>query len=116
MVAMALQLVAQLAIVVDLTVLNDNDAAVFVGNRLITGNEIHYREAPRGKPDCPVSERSVAVWSSMRKPLAHRLERVPLNLDIVERHNSADAAHQPLPLCWPFDKLTSADVFRASDV
>ena len=49
----ALQLGPQLAVIVDLAVLDDDDAAVLVGERLVAAVEVDDREAAGGERPRP---------------------------------------------------------------
>ena len=53
-VAGARELVAQLGVVVDLAVLDDDDGAVLVRDRLVAAGEVDDREAPRAERDLAV--------------------------------------------------------------
>jgi hypothetical protein len=53
-VARALQVAAQFAVVVDLTVLNDVDGLVLVGHRLVARLEVDDREPARRETDALV--------------------------------------------------------------
>jgi hypothetical protein len=92
-VAAALQRGAQLAVVVDLAVLDDLDRAVFVPDRLVAALEVDDREAPDGERDGPVDERAVAVGPPVAKRLAHWRERRRVDCTAVEREESTDPAH-----------------------
>ena len=65
----ALELVPQLAVVVDLAVLDDGDPAVLVGDRLVAGREVDDREPPGREPDRAFDERvpseSGPRWTSV---------------------------------------------------
>src|SRR6478752_6635285 len=77
----ALQLVAQLAVVVDLAVLDDVERAILVGDRLVARLEVDDRETPRGEGDVAVAELSEAVRDAIRDGGA------------VRRRDSADPTH-----------------------
>ena len=51
-----LEVMPELAVVVELAVLDDLDAAVLVADRLVTGLEVDDRETPRGEADAAVDE------------------------------------------------------------
>ena len=57
----ALELVHQLAVVVDLAVLDDDDRAVLVRDRLVAAGQVDDRKPPRGDPDRPVEMRALGV-------------------------------------------------------
>ncbi len=66
-----LQLLAQLAVVVDLAVLDDRDRPVLVGDRLVAVLEVDDREAPGGKSHAVGLEEPVAVRPAMDEPGVH---------------------------------------------
>src|SRR5262249_1230720 len=70
----ALELRAQLAIVVELAVLDDVDGAVLVRDRLVAGREVDDREAPRGEACRAVEEGAVAVGATVDELRAHPRE------------------------------------------
>ena len=91
-VAGALELAAQLWVVVELAVLDDVDGAVLVRYRLVAGLEVDDREPAGGEADGPVDEDSVAVGAAVEQPRAHARE--PLGVDgPARRDDSADPAH-----------------------
>ncbi len=51
-----LEVMPELAVVVELAVLDDLDAAVLVADRLVAGLEVDDREAARGEADAAVDE------------------------------------------------------------
>ena len=60
-------------VVVDLAVLDDDDRAVLVGDRLVAAVEVDDREPPRGQPDRAVARRSPAPSGPRwRERVAHR--------------------------------------------
>ena len=61
----ALELVAQLGVVVDLAVLDDDDAAVLVRDRLVAAGEVDDREAPRAERDLAVDVLAGAVGAAV---------------------------------------------------
>src|SRR4051794_30771472 len=69
--AARLQLVAQLHVVVDLSVEDDDDRAVFVGDRLIARLQIDDREPLDAKADALLYERALGVRSAMPDDVAH---------------------------------------------
>ena len=71
----ALELLAQLAVVVDLTVLDDVNRSVLVGDRLIAALEIDDGQAPRSKADPVLHERAAAVGPAMQQRLIHLVQR-----------------------------------------
>ena len=88
----ALELAHQLAVVVDLAVLDDDDRAVLVRDRLVAGSQIDDGEPARGDPD-----RSVEMSPSESGPRWKRvaaIAREPLGVDgAARRRDSADPAH-----------------------
>ena len=93
-VAAALEVPAQLAVVVDLTVLDHVDAAVLVGDRLVPAREVDDREAANGQADRPVDHHPVAVGAPMHEALVHRRQRLGVGPgDAVKRDQSTDSTH-----------------------
>ena len=89
-----LQVSAQLAVVVDLPVLNHVDAAILVGDGLVAAFEVDDREPPHREPHRAVHERALAVRPAVSHGLAHRLERGGVGARAsVERNEAANAAH-----------------------
>src|SRR4051794_19563536 len=89
-----LELGAQLAVVVDLAVLNDGDAAILAGDRLVAVLEVDDRESPHRQRDAALMEDAIAVGSAMRQSRVHRLH----GLDVGPRaapgdRHSTDPAH-----------------------
>ena len=82
----ALEVVAQLAVVVDLAVLDDGDPPVLVRDRLVAGGEVDDREAPRREPDGPVDVRAVGVRPALNERCAHRSE--PAGVDGAARRTA----------------------------
>src|SRR6266508_5574983 len=64
----------ELAVVVDLSVLNDLDRAVLVPDRLVAALEVDDGKAPRRERDGPVDEAPLAVGAAVTQALAHRRE------------------------------------------
>ena len=91
--ARALEPRAQLAVVVDLAVLDDLDAAVLVADRLVAALEVDDREAPRGERDRLLDEHARAVGPAVDERGVHRLHDRRVDGRAVERHEAADAAH-----------------------
>ena len=90
----ALELARQLAVVVDLAVLDDGRRAVLVRDRLVAGVEVDDREPPRREPDAAVDERALGVRPAVRERRRHRGE--PIAVDAApSRDDSADPAHAP---------------------
>ena len=90
--ASTLELLPELAVVVDLTVLHDMDGSVLVGDRLVAACEIDDRQPSRGKADDGVDEHTAAVGAAMHEGLVHRFEHVLVDA-LVPRHHAADSTH-----------------------
>ncbi len=95
-VAGALQFAGELAIVVDLAVLDDYDAAVFVADRLVAPGQVDDREAPRGDPDPAIDVHPLRVGAAVDERRRHPAQPVAVNR-AVRRGDPADAAHLGLP-------------------
>src|SRR5213078_1534557 len=89
------ELARELAVVVDLPVLYDDDGAVLVRDRLVALCEVDDRETPCGEPDRVVHEGAVRVRPAVHERRAHRGE--PVGIDgAAGGSNSADPAHASL--------------------
>jgi hypothetical protein len=91
--AAPLETVPELAVVVDLAVLDDMDRPVFVSDWLIAAFEIDDGKAPRGERHGPVDDAPFAVWATVTEGLAHRRERSRVDPGPVEGDQPADPAH-----------------------
>ena len=89
----ALEPLAQLAVVVDLAVVDDLDAAVLVADRLVAAREVDDRQAPRRKRDAALDERAGAVGAAVHERVVHRLDDARVDGRAVERQQAADATH-----------------------
>ena len=87
-----LELLPQLAIVVDLAVLNDVNRPILVCDRLIARLEVDDREPSSCEGRVAVDQDSVAVRAAVHERLVHALDRCPLHA-VVGRDDSADSAH-----------------------
>ena len=70
----ALELGAQLGVVVDLAVLDDDDAAVLARDRLVAALEVDDRQPPRGQPGLAVDHLAPAVGPAVPQRRAHRAQ------------------------------------------
>ena len=87
-----LELVHQLAVVVDLAVLHDDDGAVLVRDRLIAAGQVDDREPARGDPDRAVEMRPFGVRAAVEQGRRHAAE--PLGVDgAAAAGDPADPAH-----------------------
>src|SRR5204862_8006508 len=91
-VALTLELTAQLRIVVDLAVLDDDARSVLVRNRLVAAGKVDDREAPRGKCDGTVDEVATAVRSPVHERRAHRGQPLYVRRTVARR-DPTDPAH-----------------------
>ena len=92
-VAGRLELGAELGVVVDLPVLNDVDAAVLAGHRLMPSGEVDDRQAARGERDGPGDHVAVVVRAAMHERGAHRRERRGVRPARTGGSKATDAAH-----------------------
>ncbi len=89
-----LQLAAQLAVVVDLAVLDDDDAAVLVGDRLVAMLEVDDREAACGQRDTVLVKETIAVRAAMDQAAVHFPHRIKVRDRAALGHSdAADPAH-----------------------
>jgi hypothetical protein len=87
-----LKLAAELRVVVDLAVLDDDAASVLVRDRLVAVLEIEDREAPRGQGDAAVHVVAVAVGTTVDEQVAHRAQHFHVRA-AARRRDPADPAH-----------------------
>jgi hypothetical protein len=92
-VAGVLQPLAQVAIVVDLAVLHDLDAAVLVADRLVRSLQVDDGQAARGERHGLLREHTGAVGAAMDERLVHRVDDARVDGRAVEGQQAADAAH-----------------------
>ena len=92
----ALELVPQLAVVVDLAVLDDRDPAVLVRDRLVARREVDDREPP-GREAPPTRRRKApsGVGPAVDERRAHRREAAGVD-GAAGHRDSADPAHAAL--------------------
>jgi len=67
---------AQLKVVVNLTVEDDNDGAIFVENRLSTALYIDDTQATAPQPDAGIDERSDSIGPTVRESAYHGIEEI----------------------------------------
>src|SRR6266542_3729929 len=91
-----LDLSPELAVVVDLTVLDDVNRAILVRDRLIASGEIDDREPPRCDPDLSIDERAAAVRTAMEQCLVHVVQQIRVDRSAVQGNQAAYAAHRAL--------------------
>ena len=77
LVAFGLEVGAQLAVVVDFSVEDYLDGAVFVAHGLIAGAQIDDAEAPVAQRGVFVGHPAVGIRTAMRQAVAHLLQHVP---------------------------------------
>src|SRR2546425_9607313 len=101
LVAELFELLAQLAIVVDLAVENNPGGAVLIMNRLLSVREIDDREPPH-RQSHPIAEiETVIVRTTMTNRLVHAREQLTINRSAVFVNYSCNATHD---LLRPFPK------------
>ncbi len=94
-VARRLELAHQLAVVVDLAVLDDDDRAVLVRDRLVAAVEVDDREPPCGDSDSLADVHALRVGAAVIERGRHRAE--PVRIDSPARaRDPADPAHDGL--------------------
>jgi hypothetical protein len=88
------ELRGELAVVVDLTVEDDPDRTVLVGQRLISGLEIDDTEPPHSEAQRTVEMLAASVRAPMEKGLRHTAKRHPRRgLGRITRLKAEDPAH-----------------------
>ena len=90
----ALELAAELGVVVDLAVLDDGARAVLVRDRLIAAGEVDDREPPSREADGTVEVLAAAVGTAVDEHAAHRGEAPGVGR-AASRRDSTDSAHRP---------------------
>src|SRR5204862_7242777 len=91
-VAGSLEVAPELAIVVDLTVLDDLDGAVLVADRLVAGREVDDRKPPGRERHRAVRVLAEAVGAAVGERRAHRRDALRIRR-AAGGHDSADPAH-----------------------
>jgi hypothetical protein len=92
-VAGRLELGAERGVVVDLAVLDHDDAAVLVGDRLVAALEVDDRQPPRGQPRAADEHLPRAVGAAVRERVAHRPQHARIDGAPVAADDAADPAH-----------------------
>src|SRR6187399_1950864 len=87
-----LELAPQLAVVVDLPVLDHDDASVLVCDRLIARFEVDDRQALNADPDPAVAEDPARIGAPVVDHLAHPLDELGVD-GAVERELAGYPAH-----------------------
>src|SRR6185503_8936660 len=91
------QIGSKLSVVIDFTVQDDSDAAVFIEYRLFACNEIDNCEAAHAECHAGGYEYSFGIRSAMDHALAHRVQKFfcafGLARERVEVSPTSDAAH-----------------------
>ena len=91
-VTVALELAAQLGIVVDLAVLHDDARSVFARHRLVAAGKVDDREAARRERDRAVDVFATAVRPAMHERRAHRGQSLDARRT-GSRRDPTDSAH-----------------------
>ena len=91
LVALLLQLRAQVAVVVDLAVEDGDDRAVLVEDRLVAAGEIDDAQTARAERDAVVREVALAVGPAMDDPIRHPADE---SLVALRANVSDDATHE----------------------
>ena len=86
------EVVPQLAVVVDLAVLDDDDRAVLVRDRLVAARQVDDREPAGGDADALVRVHALGVGAAMEERLRHRTQPVDVERRVRGR-DPADPAH-----------------------
>ena len=89
----ALQLRAQLAVVVDLAVQDDDDRAVLVEDRLVAGLEVDDAQALDAEARAPAMMEPARVRAAVLEPRAHAREQLRVDRLAVGADLSDDSAH-----------------------
>jgi hypothetical protein len=90
--AVALELAAQLAVVVDLAIADQHDRAIGVVQRLPAAGQVDDREAPMAECHEIVMMDSLAIRAAMGECIQHPPHRAVARRIII--HDACDAAHE----------------------
>jgi hypothetical protein len=82
-----------LAMVVDLAVLDDVDAPILVRQRLAATLEVDDGQAARGEPHRPADDGAPAVRAPVQEGSGHPGQDVAIDIRAVQRHEAGDTAH-----------------------
>src|SRR5437773_5047053 len=91
---MRLEIVPQLAVVVDFAVRNQPQRAVLVDERLMTAAHVDDRKAPHAECERSLDMCSFIVGSTVDRQPSHRADGFGTHCESVERENSVNAAHR----------------------
>src|SRR5262249_3783803 len=87
----------QLLVVVNLPVVDDHHAAVFVEHRLLAGRKIDDREPTMTEPEARLDVQPALVGAAVMLRLVHARQQIPAHFPPLTRIEDADdAAHGPL--------------------
>src|SRR6185436_4063144 len=75
-VAAGLELRAQFAIVINLSVEDDRDALVFVIGGLLSGHQVDDRQPAHAERDTVTNDITFGVRTAMKHPVAHRAQQL----------------------------------------
>src|SRR5580700_808362 len=85
--------------VVELAVVNDPDAFVFIGNRLVTGLDVDDAQPPHGQADVGFYEKTIIIRAAMNDAPVHLGEHGAVGPPHpVGVKDSADSAHSYTPI------------------
>ena len=87
------KLLAELAVVVDLTIQDDAMRAVLVVDRLVSGFEVDHPQALNSEPRATLEMNPARVGAAMLEQVAHRLERAAIGGTPIHSHLTADSTH-----------------------
>jgi len=96
LVSCLLQLLPELAMIIDFTVKGDHQCVIGGLHGLSSAGKINNRETPMPKEDLVSGPESVAIWTAMTHPIGHsdQIVAVPFS------YESGDPAHDLSPyLC-----------------
>src|ERR1044071_5898813 len=95
------QVTAQFVVVVNLAVVNDPDAAVFVADGLVPGFDVDDAEAAHRQADTLAHVEAIVVRAAVDNLAIHVFERRAINrLLRIETEDAADSTHMNGP-CAP---------------
>jgi hypothetical protein len=93
-VATRLKIAPQLLVIVDFSIEDDPEVAVFVRNWLMPSLHVYDAQAAHSQADVFLDENALIVRTTMNDLLIHHVERFTLDaLTPIRKHDAADTTH-----------------------
>src|SRR6185503_19698991 len=89
----------QISMVIDLAVIDDPHAAVFIRHRLMPARQIHNRQPPVPQPHRSVDVHTGVIGSAMRQAVSHanQRRRIYVAVEMIWNSDAANATHKISP-------------------